>query len=107
MTKYYKSGHVIKIGGQDIFTIPIPKSGFYKPVIDQASSSNAPLFSSADGSTKVSADWYDDWKNPYEDRKKCECGVEKTYGQNAPSEYHSDWCPLFKVEKPKGENNEN
>jgi len=25
---------------------------------------------------------------------KCFCGCNKTYGENCPKDYHSDWCPL-------------
>jgi hypothetical protein len=29
---------------------------------------------------------------------KCECGADKTYGENAPNAYHALWCPARKGE---------
>ena len=33
------------------------------------------------------------WKN--KEKEGCECGTHKVYGKDAPSFYHSFWCPLY------------
>lgn len=49
----------------------------------------------------------DDWENydtteiyipPEEEKpltKKCECGMNVTWGYEVPGEFHSDWCPIY------------
>lgn len=45
-----------------------------------------------------SDDYSDDEKKKYEPTdltKTCDCGVEITYGPNAPKEFHLDYCKLY------------
>lgn len=33
-------------------------------------------------------------EEPVQKYRKCTCGVATTYGEDAPAEFHSDWCEL-------------
>ncbi len=46
-------------------------------------------------------DGYIDWLPQGESvwGKKCTCGCWKTYGEDCPLDYHSDWCELKEGEK--------